>query len=358
VSKAISSERRNSEEQLLERFQAKWKPVRVKKTRQIKNLEPRFDSIEAEKALVGELTHRMNNEFAAAIAVVSLAAARSPDGEVKSVLSVVESRLHGYVQVNRCLQIPSQDTVIDASEYLRRLCQSIGRSRLDCRGIELEFAGRPLRMNSKRCWRLGMIISELITNAARHAFGDGRGGIQVELSRCGRFVNCRVADDGKVHEKIRPGRGSAIVERLIASLDGTINQHFGPEGAVWDMNFPVCSWPQHTSPSAPLPPNSRDTVLRVGPLELDLIERTARRGDRAIDPLPREFRLLEYMMRRKEQVLTRAMLLKEVWNYKFVPQTNLIDVHMGRLRRKVDEPHESPMIHNVRGMGFILQAPG
>jgi two-component system OmpR family response regulator len=105
------------------------------------------------------------------------------------------------------------------------------------------------------------------------------------------------------------------------------------------------------------PAESRDTILRVGPLELDRIERTAKRGDRIINLLPREFRLLEYMMRRKEQMLTRAMLLEEVWNYKFVPQTNLVDVHMGRLRRKVDEPHEPPMIHNVRGLGFVLRAP-
>ena len=105
------------------------------------------------------------------------------------------------------------------------------------------------------------------------------------------------------------------------------------------------------------PAESRDTVLRVGPLELDLIERTARRGERAIDLLPREFRLLEYMMRRKEQLLTRAMLFEEVWNYKFVPQSNLVDVHMGRLRRKVDRPDEPAMIHNVRGEGFIIRAP-
>jgi two-component system OmpR family response regulator len=105
------------------------------------------------------------------------------------------------------------------------------------------------------------------------------------------------------------------------------------------------------------PAENRDTLLRVGPLELDLIERTAKRGDRVIDLLPREFRLLEYMMRRKDQVLTRAMLLEEVWKYKFVPQTNLVDVHMGRLRHKVDEPNELPMIHNVRGVGFMLRAP-
>ena len=240
-----------------------------------------------EPLLVEELTHRMNNEFAAAIAVVSLAAARSPNGEVKSALAAVEARLNSYVQVNRCLQIPSQDTVIDASAHLRQLCQSISRSRLDCRGIELQFVGRPLEMNSERCWRLSMIISELITNAARHAFGDGGGKIRIELFQRGPFVRCRVADDGTAPEKIRPGRGSAIVEGLIASLEGTINQHFGPGGAVSDITFPVCSCVQHTGPSALFPPKSRDTVLRVGPLELDLIERTAKRWDRAIDLLPR-----------------------------------------------------------------------
>jgi two-component system, OmpR family, response regulator len=105
------------------------------------------------------------------------------------------------------------------------------------------------------------------------------------------------------------------------------------------------------------PADSRATALRVGPLKLDLIERTAKRGERVIELLPREFRLLEYMMRRKDQMLTRAMLLEEVWNYKFTPQTNLVDVHMSRLRHKVDLAHEPPMIHNVRGAGFILRAP-
>jgi two-component system OmpR family response regulator len=105
------------------------------------------------------------------------------------------------------------------------------------------------------------------------------------------------------------------------------------------------------------PAENRRTMLRVGPLELDLLARTAKRGDRAIDLLPREFRLLEYMMRRKDQLLTRAMLFEEVWNYKFVPQSNLVDVHMGRLRRKVDPAEEQPMIHNIRGEGFVLRAP-
>jgi two-component system, OmpR family, response regulator len=105
------------------------------------------------------------------------------------------------------------------------------------------------------------------------------------------------------------------------------------------------------------PADSRATMLQVGPLKLDLIERTATRGDRVIELLPREFRLLEYMMRRKGQMLTRTMLLEEVWDYKFTPQTNFVDVHMGRLRHKVDQALEPQMIHNVRGAGFILLAP-
>ena len=105
------------------------------------------------------------------------------------------------------------------------------------------------------------------------------------------------------------------------------------------------------------PGESRDTVLRLGPLELDLLGRSAKRDGRPLDLLPREFRLLEYMMRRKDQLLTRAMLFEEVWNYKFVPQSNLVDVHMGRLRRKIDPPGQPPMLLNVRGEGFILRAP-
>jgi len=105
-------------------------------------------------------------------------------------------------------------------------------------------------------------------------------------------------------------------------------------------------------PAAP-----RETIVRVGPLELDLLGRVARRGHRELDLLPREFRLLEYMMRREGQVLTRAMLLEHVWNYRFAPQTNLVDVHIGRLRRKLDGPDETPMIMSVRGVGFMLHAP-
>jgi DNA-binding response OmpR family regulator len=104
------------------------------------------------------------------------------------------------------------------------------------------------------------------------------------------------------------------------------------------------------------PAEPRETMLRVGSLELDLINRTAKRGDRLIDLLPREFRLLKYMMQRDGQLLTRAKLFQDVWHYKFLPETNLVDVHMGRLRRKVNGSNEAPMLRTIRGVRFILSA--
>jgi two-component system, OmpR family, response regulator len=109
-----------------------------------------------------------------------------------------------------------------------------------------------------------------------------------------------------------------------------------------------------------LPPTQieiRKTVLQVGPLELDLIERTAERAGRTIDLLPKEFWLLRYMMQHSDHLLTRRTLLEEVWHYRFMPKTNLVDVHMGRLRHKVNGPNETPMIHSIRGAGFILRTP-
>jgi two-component system, OmpR family, response regulator len=96
------------------------------------------------------------------------------------------------------------------------------------------------------------------------------------------------------------------------------------------------------------------TRLRVGSLEIDLVERSARRSGRPIDLLPREFKLLEYFVRRPNQVVTRAMLLEDVWHYNFLPQTNVVDVHIGNLRRKVDAKGEAPLITNIRGVGFML----
>ena len=98
------------------------------------------------------------------------------------------------------------------------------------------------------------------------------------------------------------------------------------------------------------------TKLTVGDLEMDLLSRSVRRAGARIDLQPREFRLLEYLMRHGGQVVTRTMLLEGVWEYHFDPQTNVIDVHVSRLRQKIDKPFPSAMIHTVRNAGYMLRA--
>src|SRR5262245_49550177 len=102
----------------------------------------------------------------------------------------------------------------------------------------------------------------------------------------------------------------------------------------------------------------KETVLRLGDLELDLLTRTAHRKGRAIELLPKEFQLLAYLVRHAGRVVPRTMLLQHVWDLHFDPMTNIIDVYVGRLRRKVDAGGAYPLIHTVRGVGFCLRAPG
>ena len=99
------------------------------------------------------------------------------------------------------------------------------------------------------------------------------------------------------------------------------------------------------------------TQLRAGDLEMDLLRRTVVRAGRAIELQPREFRLLEFLMRHAGQVVTRTMLLEGVWDYHFDPQTNVIDVHISRLRAKIDKGHDEALLQTVRGAGYCLRAP-
>ena len=96
-------------------------------------------------------------------------------------------------------------------------------------------------------------------------------------------------------------------------------------------------------------------MLRVGDLELDRLSHQVRRGVDDIILQPREFRLLEYLMRHAGQVVTRTMLLENVWDYHFDPQTNVIDVHISRLRSKIDKGFERPLLHTIRGAGYMIR---
>ena len=103
-------------------------------------------------------------------------------------------------------------------------------------------------------------------------------------------------------------------------------------------------------------PEAAETTLRVADLEMDQLSRRVTRAGEPIELQPREFRVLEYLMRHAGHVVTRTMLLENVWDYSFDPQTNVIDVHISRLRQKIDKGHEQPLLHTVRGAGYRLSA--
>jgi DNA-binding response OmpR family regulator len=155
------------------------------------------------------------------------------------------------------------------------------------------------------------------------------------------------------------GLEDVIHSLLLSALEKIVEGMYGASLRSDDQSrrpLAIAETDSSIESSVQSPAEPRETMLRVGSLELDLINRTAKRGDRPIELLPIEFRLLKYMMQRDGQLLTRAKLFQDVWHYKFLPETNLVDVHMGRLRRKVNGPNEAPMIRTVRGAGFILGA--
>jgi two-component system OmpR family response regulator len=137
----------------------------------------------------------------------------------------------------------------------------------------------------------------------------------------------------------------ARVRGLRAGGDDYLTKPFAPE----EMAARIEVMLRHRRTSAP------ETVLRVGDLQLDLIARSAQRDTATLELLPIEFRLLEYLMRNAGQVLTRTMIFEAVWGYHFDPGTNVIDVHIGRLRRKVDTTGARPLIQTVRGCGYTMR---
>lgn len=201
--------------------------------------EPYVRSPSEDRLLLDELTHRVANELASAIGIVSAAAARSTATEVKVALGRVRERLEDWARVQVALRMPDFDTVIDASLYLRQLCHALVRSQIGAHQIELSVRAAPLQLHAVQCWRMGLIVTELVTNSARHAFSGNGGVISVELGNGPAGVECCVEDNGSAVVDIRPGRGLRIVAGLTQRLGGTLDQRFGPRGTRSTLSFPL-----------------------------------------------------------------------------------------------------------------------
>ena len=193
-----------------------------------------------EQTLLRELNHRVNNEFTSAINLVSVAAVRAEGSEAKAALTNVVDLLHGYAEVHRALATPDRGTLIDAAGYARKLGFAMSRSLLSQMNIRLACVADTLPLASERCWRLGLIVHELVTNSAKHArFDDRDGEISIELTRLGGSANCTVSDNGSASARFKPGSGLKIVSDLAKGLDGRIEHGFGAKCRSVVLAFPL-----------------------------------------------------------------------------------------------------------------------
>lgn len=164
--------------------------------------------------------------------------------------------------------------------------------------------------------------------------------------------------DGLSIVKTMRGAAVRVPVLLLTSLGGVDDRVEGLEGGSDDYLVKPFAFSELSARIGALgrrqPTKREETVLKVADLELDLIARTVKRGGVSIDVQPREFRLLEVLMRNKGRVLTRTMLLERVWDFHFDPKTSVVETHVSRLRAKVDRPFEVELIHTVRGTGYSI----
>jgi two-component sensor histidine kinase len=187
-----------------------------------------------------ELNHRVNNELTSAIYTISAKAVESDDVAVKAALLDVVDLLHGYADVHKALRMPDPGHLIDAAKYLQHLCFSITKHRLDRLSIRLLYSADDLRLEGERCWKLGLIVSELLINVARHArFHDRDPEAKVKLLLAGNVVRCSVSDNGLASDLVVRGRGLTIIGALASSLDGRVHASYAVEGSSFLLTFPL-----------------------------------------------------------------------------------------------------------------------
>ncbi|MEO9132286.1 MAG: ATP-binding protein [Sphingomonas sp.] len=199
-------------------------------SRELHRLEPLL--------LVEEISHRVMNEYAQAIAGLRTAACNITPEQAQAALATAAARLLCFADAHRALQAPLLKGEIELTETLTRLCETVSAARLQERGIRLTLAAEPVQLAADRCWRVALIVSELITNAMRHGLRGGPGNIRVEVGVRDCYILCSVTDDGNCDGPIRPGRGFDVVTGLASELGGEVGWCLGPAGTRAELSLP------------------------------------------------------------------------------------------------------------------------
>lgn len=205
-----------------------------------------------ESALLAEMAHRVVNEFAGAVAILAIELRRCADPDARAAMGRAQDRLIAFAEVHRALIRPLKVSDSCALTDLQVCCSALSRARLEPAGIRLLLAGDPIDLPRDQRWRLALIVTELITNAARHAFDDDGGLVQVTLRIEGPDVVCQVADDGCGAAGGQIGLGGLIVTQLAEDLGGRFELISDAVGTRASILFPTPkSAHLRVAPSAP-----------------------------------------------------------------------------------------------------------
>ena len=191
--------------------------------------------------LVEEISHRVMNEYAQAIAGLRTASCGVTPEDAQATLASAAARLLNFAEAHRALQAPLAKGDVELAALLTRVCETMSAARLQERGIKLTLVADPVELPADRCWRVALIVSELITNSMRHGLRGGPGNIRVEVGSRDRFNFCRVTDDGRCDGPIRPGRGFDVVTGLASEIGGEVGWCFAASGTTAELSFPVAS---------------------------------------------------------------------------------------------------------------------
>jgi len=189
--------------------------------------------------LIDEITHRVVNEYTEAICALGLAAAASRDLAARTALITAASRLRAQVEAHRALQSPFTAGPVDLADYVGEVCARLAQAPLAEAGARLTVDADEVWLDTGRAWRVGLIVAELVRNAARHGLRGRPGSIRVGIAERGEHIHCWVSDDGAGVSSARFGRGRRLVLALAADLGGAVHWAFTPPGCAVQLTFPT-----------------------------------------------------------------------------------------------------------------------
>jgi two-component sensor histidine kinase len=187
--------------------------------------------------LVDEISHRVVHEYTEAICALGQAAMAAHDIQAQLALTSAATRLRAQVEAHRALRAPAIDGPMDLADYIGQVCACLARAPLAENGMRLRVTADEVWLDAGRCWRVGLIVAELVRNAARYGLSGGAGAIWVMVEAAAGRVRCSVCDDGAGSPDVRPGRGRGLVRALAADLSGSVTWGFAPNGCCAVLEF-------------------------------------------------------------------------------------------------------------------------